>query len=82
MLIALVLAGCTSDWRAPVESRGAKAVSSKPSRGVIRTDHYRVQRGDTLHHQLQFEEYLAKRTASPSLTFRQHLRAIGGEIEE
>ena len=49
MLIALVLAGCTSDCRAPVESRGAKSVSSKPSRSVIRTDHYRVQRGDTLY---------------------------------
>jgi lipoprotein NlpD len=49
VLIALGLAGCTADWRAPVESRGQKTVSPKPSRSVIRTDQYRVQRGDTLY---------------------------------
>ena len=49
MLIALVLAACTAAWRAPVESRGQKTASPKPSRIVIRTDHYRVQRGDTLY---------------------------------
>ena len=42
------LAGCTASWRAPVEARGQKTVSSKPQRSVIRTDEYRVRRGDTL----------------------------------
>jgi len=49
VLISLGLAGCTAPWRAPVESRGQKSVSPKPARSVIRTDHYRVQRGDTLY---------------------------------
>jgi hypothetical protein len=35
-----------------------------------------------LREQLQFEEYLAKRAADNTYTFRQHLRSIGGAIEE
>lgn len=41
-----------------------------------------LQDGETLHQQLQFDAYLARREADPSFTFRQHLRAIGGAIEE
>jgi 4-hydroxy-4-methyl-2-oxoglutarate aldolase len=28
------------------------------------------------------DDYLAKRAADPNYTFRQHLRSIGGAIEE
>ncbi len=38
--------------------------------------------GKTLREQLQFDEYLARRAADPSFTFRQHLRGLGGAIEE
>ena len=41
-----------------------------------------VRAGKTLREQLQFEAYLARRAADPSYTFRQHLRAIAGAIEE
>jgi regulator of RNase E activity RraA len=41
-----------------------------------------IQTGKKLREQLQFEEYLARRSADESYTFRQHLRAIGGAIEE
>jgi len=41
-----------------------------------------VRAGRTLRQQLRFDEYLARRTQDPSYTFRQHLRAIGGAIEE
>ena len=41
-----------------------------------------VQEGRTLRQQLCFDEYLARRTQDPSYSFRQHLRAIGGAIEE
>ena len=41
-----------------------------------------VREGRTLRQQLCFDEYLARRTQDPSYTFRQHLRAIGGAIEE
>jgi 4-hydroxy-4-methyl-2-oxoglutarate aldolase len=41
-----------------------------------------IEAGEKLREQLQFEEYLARRSADESYTFRQHLRAIGGAIEE
>jgi regulator of RNase E activity RraA len=42
----------------------------------------RILAGDTLRRQTAFEDYLARRAAEPSYTFRQHLRRIGGAIEE
>jgi 4-hydroxy-4-methyl-2-oxoglutarate aldolase len=41
-----------------------------------------VQAGRTLREQMAFGEYLARRAADPSCTFRRHLRQIGGAIEE
>jgi len=41
-----------------------------------------VTRGVTLRDQLRFSEYLQKRAKDPGYTFRRHLRAIGGAIEE
>jgi 4-hydroxy-4-methyl-2-oxoglutarate aldolase len=42
----------------------------------------RIQAGETLRSQLRFGDYLAERARQPSLTFREHLRAAGGAIEE
>jgi regulator of RNase E activity RraA len=41
-----------------------------------------IRSGTTLRQQLRFDEYLAKRDANRSYTFRAHLRALGGAIEE
>jgi len=41
-----------------------------------------IQRGRKLREQLRFDEYLVKRAADSNYTLRQHLRAIGGAIEE
>jgi regulator of RNase E activity RraA len=41
-----------------------------------------VRAGRTLREQFRFDEYLTRRTANPSYTFRKHLRALGGAIEE
>ncbi|HXQ34394.1 MAG TPA: hypothetical protein VN843_10305, partial [Anaerolineales bacterium] len=42
----------------------------------------RIQSGQKLREQLQFEEYLVQRQNDERYTFRQHLRSIGGAIEE
>jgi regulator of RNase E activity RraA len=41
-----------------------------------------IASGRTLRQQLHFEEYLDGRAKDASLTFRKHLRALGGAIEE
>ena len=41
-----------------------------------------IASGKKLRDQLGFDDYLARRSADPGYTFRQHLRAIGGAIEE
>jgi 4-hydroxy-4-methyl-2-oxoglutarate aldolase len=42
----------------------------------------KIKAGITLRQQLKFAEYLRKRSTNPAFTFRQHLREIGGAIEE
>jgi 4-hydroxy-4-methyl-2-oxoglutarate aldolase len=42
----------------------------------------RAREGTSLRAQMRFGDYLAKRTQDASYTFRQHLRDVGGEIEE
>jgi hypothetical protein len=42
----------------------------------------KIQAGQTLRQQTSFGEYLVRRAAEPSYTFRRHLRQIGGAIEE
>jgi 4-hydroxy-4-methyl-2-oxoglutarate aldolase len=42
----------------------------------------RIRAGETLRAQTAFDDYREQRAADPSYTFRQHLRRIGGAIEE
>lgn len=42
----------------------------------------RILAGETLRRQTAFDDYLSRRAADPSYTFRRHLRRVGGEIEE
>ena len=41
-----------------------------------------IKRGKTLRKQLKFADYLKKKRSDPGYTFREHLREIGGAIEE
>jgi regulator of RNase E activity RraA len=41
-----------------------------------------IRAGATLRSQVRFDTYLAQRQQTPSLSFREHLRAVGGAIEE
>ena len=49
---------------------------------VERKQAEQVKAGQTLHQQLDFDDYLMKRASDPGYTFRRHLRSIGGAIEE
>jgi 4-hydroxy-4-methyl-2-oxoglutarate aldolase len=49
---------------------------------VEREQARKIRAGQTLRQQTDFAGYLARRAADPSWTFRQHLRHIGGAIEE
>jgi 4-hydroxy-4-methyl-2-oxoglutarate aldolase len=49
---------------------------------VEREQGRRIRAGQTLREQTAFDDYLARRAGDPAYTFRAHLRAIGGAIEE
>jgi regulator of RNase E activity RraA len=42
----------------------------------------RIRAGTSLRSQVGFDAYLARRQQDPSLSFRDHLRSVGGAIEE
>lgn len=42
----------------------------------------KIAQGEKLSAQLKFDKYVARRDTDPGYTFRQHLREIGGAIEE
>jgi len=55
------------------------------ARSIWQTERHQaklIHGGKRLREQLQFDKYLSKRDADPSYTFRRHLRALGGAIEE
>jgi 4-hydroxy-4-methyl-2-oxoglutarate aldolase len=49
---------------------------------VERVQSSRIAAGETLRAQTSFDEYLSRRANDASYTLRQHLRQIGGAIEE
>lgn len=50
-------------------------------RDTERAQASRIRGGQSLRSQVRFDEFLAARETKPQLTFREHLRAVGGEIE-
>ncbi len=50
-------------------------------RDTERTQAHAIANGVSLRDQVRFGDYLAARERNPDLTFREHLRAVGGEIE-
>lgn len=57
----------------------------KAATGIWQTERQqadRIKGGETLRQQLKFAEYLKAREKDPDHSFRQHLRKIGGAIEE
>jgi regulator of RNase E activity RraA len=75
-----------------IDNGGALFVAAERAGQVLVTAHQiwqterdqarRIRAGQTLRQQTAFDDYLARRAADPSYTFRRHLRRIGGAIEE
>lgn len=66
----------------PLAQAGEVAELAASIRDTERYQAARMQQGTSSRRQARFDEYLAARRATPEFTFRQHLRAIGGAIEE
>ena len=74
------------------DADGALFVPRTEAKGVLatareifeteRAQAEQVAAGRTLRESLRFREYLEAREQNPALTFREHLREIGGAIEE
>ncbi|MCK7621770.1 RraA family protein [Streptomyces sp. RS10V-4] len=63
--------------------RAAEVLETARSLGdTEREQARRIRAGDTLRRQTAFDDYLARRAADPAYTFRQHLRRVGGAVEE
>ena len=63
--------------RAEEIARSARAI-----RDTERAQAEKMRRGTSLRAQLRFSEFLAWRASHPAATLREHLRRIGGAIEE
>jgi regulator of RNase E activity RraA len=65
----------------PEERVDAVLTSAETILDTERSQAERIAVGDSLRSQVRFAEYLAARSADPALTFREHLRSVGGAIE-
>ncbi|MFH8344223.1 RraA family protein [Streptomyces sp. NPDC018045] len=66
----------------PTAAAGALFTLAETIRDTERRQADRVREGVSLREQLGFADYLAGRRRHPALTFREHLRAVGGAVEE
>jgi regulator of RNase E activity RraA len=66
----------------PADRAGEVLEQAEGIRDTERDQAERVRLGVTLRAQFNFGEYLERRAQAPSLTFRDHLRAVRGAIEE
>ncbi|KAA2253005.1 RraA family protein [Solihabitans fulvus] len=66
----------------PASRAGDLFALAETIRDTERRQADQIRDGVSLRSQVRFGEYLANRRVTPSLTFRDHLRAVGGAIEE
>lgn len=66
----------------PAERAAEIAEAARRIRETEQAQAAKIRAGVTLREQLAFSDYLARRAEKPELTFRQHLRRIGGAVEE
>lgn len=67
-----------------VPSRQAEKIFTlaETIRDTERRQAEQIRAGVSLRSQVRFSDYIAKRGQTPALSFREHLRAVGGAIEE
>jgi regulator of RNase E activity RraA len=78
----LVLADDDGVLFVPAARAGEIFTTAETIRDTERSQAEQIRAGVSLRSQLRFDRYLAGRQRTPSLTFRDHLRAVGGAIEE
>jgi regulator of RNase E activity RraA len=66
----------------PATCAGTVLALAERIRATERRQAERIRAGVSLRGQVRFDTYLAQRRRTPSLSFRDHLRAMGGAIEE
>ncbi|WP_030025170.1 RraA family protein [Streptomyces monomycini] len=66
----------------PAAEAGELLALAESVRDTERRQADRIRDGEPLRRQLAFAAYLAGRRRDPALTFRAHLRAVGGAVEE
>ncbi|MEV5510380.1 RraA family protein [Streptomyces orinoci] len=66
----------------PADRAGELFALAETIRDTERRQADLIRSGVTLRDQLRFEDFLDRRRHTPSLTFRDYLRSIGGAIEE
>lgn len=66
----------------PITRTGDIVTLAETIRDTERRQAERIRAGVSLRNQLQFDTYLTHRQQLPSLSFRDHLRTMGGAIEE
>jgi regulator of RNase E activity RraA len=66
----------------PASRAGEVFTLAETIRDTERRQAEQLHAGTSLRSQVQFGSYLAQRQRTPSLSFRDHLRAMGGAIEE
>jgi regulator of RNase E activity RraA len=66
----------------PADRAEAVLAAARAIHQTERRQAERIRAGTTLHEQLGLDRYLARRAADPAFTLRDHLREIGGAIEE
>ena len=65
----------------PADRAGDVFTLAETIRDTERRQADRIRAGVSLREQVRFGAYLARRQQEPGLTFRDHLRGVGGEIE-
>ncbi len=66
----------------PAGRAGDLLAAAERIRDTERGQANRMRAGESLRQQVAFGDYLERRSANPSLTFREHLRSVSGAIEE